>query len=155
MACVLPQLMSQPSMSSLDFLPRSALMDWGHCRVVYSKWNGVQWNGEMKFSESLHKWLQDHNLNEALNRFAIVTVCVQVGHSLLLKVLQSLIYCKCFTMSTKSFRPLKFISFSEELCRHISTMLENMSFSLNHFGNFKDPICEPVFKCQLWTLLSV
>lgn len=28
MACVLPQLMSQPSMTSLDFLPRSASLPW-------------------------------------------------------------------------------------------------------------------------------
>lgn len=51
-----------PAQHELAGLPPSlclhALMDWGHCRVVYFKWNGVQWNGGNKCSVSAHEKVQ-------------------------------------------------------------------------------------------------
>ena len=63
MACVLPQLMSQLSVSSLDFLPRSAGVPWW--TEVTAVEMGCGENGEAKFGVSAHEKLQVYNQNEA------------------------------------------------------------------------------------------
>lgn len=65
MACVLQQLMSQPSMTSLVVLPHFARAPWWSevTEELYTK-NKAQWNDETHFTVSTQEKLYIYNLDE-------------------------------------------------------------------------------------------
>lgn len=139
MACVLPQLMSQLSVSSLDFLPRSACVPWWTevTAVVCSGWSGVQWNGE---SEKNCPHVKNCRFITKM-KLRVVFLLLPTGQSTALDFFCKTTFIDWDTASSannrvilwlKVFEPLRFISCSEKSRLNWIILV-----------NLTNPVCDP------------